>query len=159
MLGVSPPASPEPTVEGDPRAPEAMQDAGSEEKQEAKAAEKRAAGIMVQVQREWPFFTSMESCTRELDLRRVKTEHGGVNNCLLYSFSVASEMIHHRAQQTRCASHRNPNVTRTCSHCPNMRASAARAARLSISCASRFTRNSATSSRRLRRCWAPRQRR
>ena len=101
MFGVSPPPSPKPSGPSE-------EDEHRESKEATQAAtESKEVTKMLQVQRDWPFFTTLESCTRELNLRWVKTEHGGKNNCLLYSYSVASGEMHHREQKTKCALHCN----------------------------------------------------
>ena len=101
-LGVSPPASPEPR---DPTEDGREQEQEQEQEQEREDEEVEAANTLLLAQRGWPYFSSMPSCLRELNLWHVPTEHGGVNNCLMYSYAVASGELHHRAQKTPCAKH------------------------------------------------------
>jgi hypothetical protein len=101
ILGVSPPASPEPR---DPSEEVSHERVHKRQKQQAVQADQgKPVGLLLQAQREWPFFTSLKSCLWECDLRWVTTTHGGVNNCLLYSYSVASGEMHHKEQNSRCA--------------------------------------------------------
>ena len=117
-LGVSPPASPEPLIKAEDGSEQEL-----EQEQGHVDEEVEAASSLLLAQRGWPYFSSMPSCFRELDLWRVPTEHGGVNNCLMYSYSVASGELHHRAQKTACAKHSAPTpavppalTVRSCVH-------------------------------------------
>jgi hypothetical protein len=97
-LGVSPPASP---------VPDGAKEVGPEQEQPAtKDTQPPTKSAMLTAQRDWPFFTSMAGCFQELDLQKVTIETGGVNNCLLYSYSVASGEMQQQEQRSRCAVHR-----------------------------------------------------
>ena len=50
--------------------------------------------------REFPYFTTLKNCLAELGKNKVKTEHGNVNNCLFYSYQVATGAIRQKDQKT-----------------------------------------------------------
>lgn len=98
FLGVSPPATPEPIDRA-----EHGRDQEQELEQEQVGEGKKEVSDMVNMQREWPYFTTMVACWRELNLERVRTEHGGLNNCLMYSYLVASGEMKREDQIYGCA--------------------------------------------------------
>ena len=93
-LGVSPPASP---------VPGGAKEVGHEQEQLATKDTQPppTKSAMLTAQRDWPYYTSMAGCFQELDLQKVSTETGGVNNCLLYSYSVASGEMQQQEQKSR----------------------------------------------------------
>ena len=67
FLGVSPPATPEPIDRA-----EHGRDQEQELEQEQVGEGKKEVSDMVNMQREWPYFTTMVACWRELNLERVR---------------------------------------------------------------------------------------
>ena len=56
-------------------------------------ADETAKSAFTNFQRLSPFFSSSMHVEVELGLRKVNTQHGGKNNCLLYAFLVAKDGI------------------------------------------------------------------
>ena len=54
-----------------------------------------------EAQRRLPFFINFDQAMAELEKIKVKTEHGGANNCLLYAFLVATDEAYFKLQKDK----------------------------------------------------------
>ena len=75
------------------------------------------AGSIKDSQRNHPVFHSAAAAERECHLRTAKTEHANMNNCLMYSFLVASGKMGASEQKKECAALGNRRRT---THLPLM---------------------------------------
>ena len=71
--------------------------------QEKVPPKKVSAQGIAGTRRNFPFFTDFESAMSDLELKAVRTEHGGLNNCLFYAFKLSREELAVRDQKKRCA--------------------------------------------------------
>ena len=90
---------------------EAPSQAAAAEQEKVPANKVSAHGI-AGTRRNFPFFTDFESAMSDLELKAVRTEHGGLNNCLFYAFKLSREELAVRDQKKRCAHtpHRNAHL-------------------------------------------------
>lgn len=100
-IGPSPPASPGPGVEEEQSTAEkAVVDLDQLEDPAPPAKKSVTHTQETKFRREFPYFTTLKTCLTELGKNKVKTEHGNVNNCLFYSYQVATGAIRQKDQKT-----------------------------------------------------------